>query len=309
MGQTHDHHHGDYYVEQLCTIGICLGLGFICTKLFLAQYGLLGVPQRKILNLLLVGRLHPFVLSGGIILLALVAVRAVAVWVAAGHLGKKPRPVSVSDHEDHPHEVCEHEHEHREACGHDAEACCGHEHAWSPWRYAVLLLPVVLFFLDHPNESYATLGSKGVKVGEVSSDVGAVADTGVDFQVGFQELERAAYTSESRNVYQGKTVELIGQYVPGANDWTFGLVRYKMNCCAADAIPLSALTMLDRSSTEKLPADLGGKWVKVQGQVQFRERRDRPGIYLTVVLVRPTAERPLSKLVEKIGQPDSYFLY
>src|SRR5262249_12016728 len=30
-------------------------------------------------------------------------------------------------------------------CGH------GHEHGWNPWRYIVLLLPIVLYFLGLPN--------------------------------------------------------------------------------------------------------------------------------------------------------------
>lgn len=89
---------------------------------------------------------------------------------------------------DHHHEhagACNHDHhhhEHGEACGHDhdhdhAHGCsephvhgpaCDHDHAWAPWRYAVILLPVVLFFLNMPNSplNLAQLG--------IASDVGDV---------------------------------------------------------------------------------------------------------------------------------------
>jgi hypothetical protein len=235
------------------------------------------------------------------------------VWFTAGQQGEKAE--ASGDCRNEHHETCPHNHEHTEAANHAPAGCCpgehaeGHGHTWSPWRYVVLLLPVVLYFLNLPNEGFALAGNKGVKLGEIAGDIGALADKGADYQVGFLELERASYTPESRRYYEGKTVELIGQYAPGPSEQTFGLVRYKMNCCAADAIPLSALTMLDPKSPEKLPAGLQGKWVKVQGQVQFRERRDRLGVYQTVVLVQPTPERPLHKLVEPIGQPDSPFLY
>jgi uncharacterized membrane protein YcgQ (UPF0703/DUF1980 family) len=137
----------------------------------------------------------------------------------------------------------------------------------------------------------------------------AVADKGFDFSVGFQQLQQASATPESRQYYEGKTVQLVGRYLPGANDTTFGLVRYKMNCCAADAIPLSALIMLDPRSSQKLPPDLPGQWVQVRGQVQFWQRRDKPGVFATVVLVQPTPEHSLDDQVKRVRRPDNIYLY
>jgi hypothetical protein len=293
----HEHDHGAYYTEQLCTIGICGALGGIAVMLCM---------RPKILNLLIVERFHPFLLAGGIALVVLVLIRAAAVWFEAGRR--------------HTHEHHAHDHDHGSAAGHShehGESCChdhdhghahDHDHAWSPWRYVVLLLPVVLYFLNLPNEGFAFVGKKPLAA-EVDMGGGEVGHKKPDFQMGFLELERASYTPESRDVQQGKTVRLQGQYVPGSNDKTFGLVRYKMNCCAADAIPLSALILLDPEATEKLPQGLSGKWVEVTGQLQFRERRDRPGVFVTVVLVGSPELQEFGTPVRTIDQPDTPFLY
>ena len=131
-----------------------------------------------------------------------------------------------------------------------------------------------------------------------------VADKGEDLGVTFVQLQMAAMYPENRQFYEGKTVRLTGRYV-GDSDSRFTLVRYKMTCCAADAIPLDAVIMLDpkSKSKEKLDPDkLRNSWVQVTGRVQFVQRTDRPGEFATALMLL-TEDKPLSELV-KVVPPD-----
>ena len=231
----HDHHHEDraaYYLEQLCTIGICGAVAGVSLMMW----------YRGLLGLLLNQFFHPFVLWSGIVLLILVAIQAVAVWCSVD------QPTAGHDH-DHEHDHC-HDHEHGHCHDHDhvhahavaatpalaaapahdhdpehghchdhdhthaqastapapAAAAPGHDHdhGWAPWRYAVLLLPITLFFLDLPNQSFSA--------GYVSRQGrgGQLADTSIipmerkdEIPLRFQELEQAAYSQQQRDYYEG----------------------------------------------------------------------------------------------------------
>jgi hypothetical protein len=328
MGHTHHHDDGSYYMEQVCTIVISGLLGLVAILLY---------TSGKI-NLLLNPKLHWTVLAGGIALLILVAVRALAVWLPA----LTGRAAAAHDHEhahDHDHGQCGHDHGHDHGeCGHDHAhdhhhdhgACDhdhghdhdhehahaagvphshgegnggaapddhGHDHGWAPWRYAVLMLPVVLFFLNLPNEGFRTLEAADVQGLDQKKE--KVADKGFDPELGFRELEGAAYSQEKRDYFEGKTVRLKGQFAPSSSDSVFSLVRFKINCCAADAIPLSAVIMIDPDSKEKLdPAQYVGRWVEVTGQVQFRTReKNGKEEWLTVIVVKPDQDHALADLI------------
>jgi hypothetical protein len=320
MGHTHHHEDdGSYYMEQVCTIIISGLLGLVAVYLYTSGQ----------LKLLLNEKLHWTVLAGGIALVLLAAVRALAVWVPA-----VCRQAAEHDHEHghcdhdhahdhhHDHEHCHHDHDHDHAhdhavtagapdhghaagvphsheeehagAGHDPNH--GHEHGWAPWRYAVLMLPVVvLFFPGLPNG----FSVGGADVQGVDQKAEQVADKGFDPELGFRELEGAAYSQERRDLYEGKTVRLKGQFAPSGNDRMFSLVRFKINCCAADAIPLSAVIMIDPDSKETLnPAQYAGRWVEVTGQVQFRSReKNGREEWVTVIMVRPDKDHPLSSLI------------
>src|SRR5262249_49128629 len=61
------------------------------------------------------------------------------------------------DHGHHHHEPCDHDHahcDHEHAHSHDAVHTHDHDpqHAWAPWRYTVLMLPVVLYLLNLPSK-------------------------------------------------------------------------------------------------------------------------------------------------------------
>jgi uncharacterized membrane protein YraQ (UPF0718 family) len=114
--------------------------------------------------------------------------------------------------------------------------------------------------------------------------------------VNFLQLEMAATTAEQRHFYAGKQVRLVGRFVP-IDDRRFTLVRYKINCCTADAIPLKAIVIIDSRSPDKLPVHLlQNKWVFAQGRVQFLQE---PGtdVYHTAIILSPTPEKPLSEFV------------
>ena len=197
MAHAHDHSHGDHRIEQICTLVISGLLGLVCILLW----------EKKGLDLILAKQFHLPVLLGGIGLLALVAVSALMSLVTskshahggegagcdghghcdhdhveAGHEHHHHDHDHAHDHE-HTHEHGhEHEHVHGAACDHEhshghehatvAADDHGHDHGWNPWRYIVLLLPVVLYFLNLPNGGFsAGYMMRGMHTGELDSAV------------------------------------------------------------------------------------------------------------------------------------------
>ena len=138
----------------------------------------------------------------------------------------------------------------------------------------------------------------------------AVADKGEDLSITFMQLQMASLYPENRAFYEGKTVKLVGQYV-GDTDSRFTLVRYAVRCCAADAVPVNAVIMLDpnAASKEKLdPEKLRGKWVEVTGRVEFVKRAGKADEYVTALLITPTKDRPLKDMVKEVPAPADPFL-
>jgi hypothetical protein len=334
---AHEHHHHDdaaYYTEQLCTIGITALIGLVSVMLY----------RNGQLNLLLAKKLQWTVLAGGIALLALAAVRGIALWMAAGrnraaghnhaHDHDHGHSHDHAHHHDHDHEHCDHhhhdhDHEHAvtEAPGHDHGVAHHHEpgpdpvhaghdhghdhdHSFNVLRYIILLIPVVLFFLGLPNEGFQIRAAEDV--GQIGDTIGdgkarAKGSDAAPVGLGFLELAGAAYDPERRELYEGKLARLKGQFQSAGSDRYFSLVRYKMTCCMADAIPLPLIIMIDPASGEHVnPGAYQGKWVEVTGQVQFRDRvRNGQKEPVTVLLVRPDKDHPLEKLVEPTNPDNS----
>jgi hypothetical protein len=319
MAHEHDAGDSNYYVEQLCTIGVCGVLGTVAILLY-TQDQLWWLRDQ----------LRWTVLAGGIALVAVTAVRGLAVWIAVGKRPPAHDHEHVHDH-DHEHGHCDHDHVHGHDHNHDHDhepALAGahehshdhgnghdhgHNHGWGPWRYAVLLLPIVLYFLGLPNEGFSIGGQQSIEVGQFDDVATAERSKGLEGfggELSFRELEGAAYSPERRSLYEGKTYKLKGQFAPSGNDSMFTLVRFKINCCAADAVPVPAVIMIDPSSKEKLDvAAYQGKWVEVTGQVQFRTRKlGGREEWVTVVVVRPDEKHPLSKLIEPTEPDRSPFI-
>jgi hypothetical protein len=288
---AHEHSHPkdvNYYLEQICTIAICGALAGVAIMLY----------RNDILRFILADKFHLWVLVGGIALLTLVVIRAVTLWLSA-----EPGHTHACDHA-HAHKHgdahdCDHNHDEVEA------QCHGHDHSWNPWRFAVLLLPVVLFFLNLPNQGFShvsgnisadqvelhtstafSLGAEAVGMASplsgaapLSAAAAILAGTaqGDVLSLEFRELEQAAYHPGQRDFYQGKRAEIRGQFAPSTSPKMFTLVRLKITCCGADAVQLRVLIVSPEDVRKQR-----GQWVKVRGTIQFAKRKDRDE-YVTIL--------------------------
>jgi hypothetical protein len=233
MTSCHDHSHAysAYYLEQLCTIGVCGTLGLVAVMLY----------YQRFLNFMLAPFLHPYVLGSGWVLIGLAGFRTVLMWSSRGH---------------HHH---------------------GHDHSWGPWRYGVLCLPIMLYFLGLPNQGFSS--AKAVEVEDIDHPV---VDQGGDvIHLDFLDLERWAYDETQRNWSEGRNGELKGQFAPGKSSEVFGLVRFKIISCICDAIRLD-VAILSPNGIGKIKP---GAWVQVTGQIQYRKRKGRDE-YVPVLKVR-----------------------
>jgi hypothetical protein len=330
MAHDHHHHHhhedqSEYFLEQIFTIALCGAIGAV-TILWYVKGGM---------GLFIVPSLQPVVLAGGIGLLVLVAIRAASVWFSV----KEPASVAVHDHDhdccdhghshDHDHEHAHgivaassggtgaevlaapvhhhhhhhHDHEHGHSHGHTGTFGHehGHDHGWAPWRYVVLLLPVVLYFLHLPNDGFNNVFAKPVSTDDLDVGKGG-ASKGTSTEIGFRELEEAALYPQRRADLEGLTVYLKGRFL-GDDDRKFTLIRYKMTCCAADATPLNAVIMLNPDSPERIkPSQYRNKWVQVTGRIQFLNRRGT-NQYVPALILDATKEKPVDEFV-KVVPPD-----
>jgi uncharacterized repeat protein (TIGR03943 family) len=91
-------------------------------------------------------------------------------------------------------------------------------------------------------------------------------------------------TEESlRKMFSGKTIEVIGQFLPGSDKSEFKIVRMFIVCCAADARPISVPV---KAQGPVSVADMS--WVKVIGQPEFVANGDRTKVVLKAAQVQPT---------------------
>ncbi len=395
MSHTHSEDRTSYYLEQLCAIGFCGMLGGVAIMLY----------QQNLLEFILAKKLHVYVLSSGVAIVALVTLRAMFLWRSVG----QTQPTHTHEPE-HEHEHCDdHGHDHGHDPHHDHEQDCdhyhgpehshshvhvqghshshgdghGHDHSWKPWRYIVLLFPVVLYFIvpngglspsmasinptefgsgvagklvantgmrlskaatDEPLQIVAitrdgpaekaglrvedvirqiirTADSEGKPLatpelilakdlslddavaklaGPPGSNVGLTVDRkdgdpltteitrradiiGLDFK----ELERASYTADTRSYYKGKIGRITGQFVPGRNDKMFSLARFKITCCAPDAIQLNVIIMLDRNSSGSVGHVKDKQWVQVTGEIDFLKKLNRDEYIAALIVASP----------------------
>jgi hypothetical protein len=103
----------------------------------------------------------------------------------------------------------------------------------------------------------------------------------------FRALQGAAYTPSSRQYYEGKVVQLIGQYAQGSNDRTFTLVRFKITCCAADAQQLNVIIALDPQAAGNLSHIKPLEWVKVTGRITFYKLKTRDEYVTGMIVASP----------------------
>ena len=136
-----------------------------------------------------------------------------------------------------------------------------------------------------PQQSAATAAEDYVPRGKSGNVLAQVTD-----------LLYAAQDSSLRPVFQGKTIEMIGQLMPdnanNASGGRFKLVRMLMVCCAADARPVAVL--VDAGGATKIPEM---SWVRVTGKATFPTEGGR-----MIAVVRASS-------VEMTDPPEETMLY
>ncbi len=332
MAHAHDHAHGHghdqgaHYIDQLCAVAIAGTLGVITVVLW--TQGALNIVTEFFQNTLLAGGIALIVVAA---VRAVFLWQEVGRPAQAGHEhahehahdhGHVHGPGCSHDHgpEKAPGTVGlpvvttppghDHDHVHGPGCSHDhaaeAKAPAGeggeaaeghghdHGHGWAPVRYAVLLLPITLFFLGMPNVVFnqtfntriAQLTSGGLpslpavwffgvkpnpdavlNVEFKGGDSQVAAKGGDELHLHFKELTVVASDPDRRSYYEGRTGLIKGQFVRSADDKVFQLVRMKITCCAADAVPLRVPMVCKEPVTGINPYE----WVQVKGLITFRE--------------------------------------
>jgi hypothetical protein len=284
---AHDYQHESanaYYVEQLLTITVCGALGGIMALMYfngMVRY-LFGSNEVQ----------YQRVLFGGAALLAVVVVRAGYVWFSTG---------AQRTTDNHTHAGC-----HHGGCGdelnpHGQSHAHGHDHGHRPWRFLLLGLPVVLFYLGLPNDGIR--GGYDRKLTEeewkeLQAQSVNAKGAGVQ-QITFKQLEQTARNPDARRELTGQTIRLTGQYV-GDDPSQFSLVRYKVGCCPADAIPVPVKIAINpqvRHQFQLDPEPYQHRWVAVTGRLFFVRVNNE---FHSQVLLWPDENTPPFKLIEII---------
>jgi uncharacterized repeat protein (TIGR03943 family) len=204
---------------------------------------------------------------------------------------------SCCGHDHSPHAqgeaCCGHDHHHEHAAG-----CCGHDHDDRKLRIVpalILIVPLLVAATVSPSQFGATVvanrgfvqniqdlpgyqpyfepalptedGSAGPTETKPSSsylprnEAGQITAQTVD-------LLYAAEEPAMREDFDGKEVEMIGQYMPAKENNPkgnrFNLVRMFVMCCAADARPVAVSV-----ETDQMPQTSEMSWVKVVGKATF----------------------------------------
>jgi uncharacterized repeat protein (TIGR03943 family) len=296
---AHDHEHpknATYFLDQLCTVATCGLLGMIAILMYRAS----GPQGQSKLSYILAPQFFIYVLLGGITVVALVVIRAITLWQQAkevrantcthdhSHDHVHDHSHDHHHHHDHDHGHEHHHHDHTHAHGHE------HDHGWTPARYAVLMLPIMLYFFNLPNSSFsADYMKRELTDNPLEATTKDVADRG-SIALGFKELTNAAFFPQERAELEGKTGSLSGMFSRRRSDKEFTLYRVKINCCAADAIPVGVVIVSDENITQVTD----GQWVEVSGQIQFLKEVGKDK-YTPVLKLKSRDQ------VKKIAKPSS----
>jgi uncharacterized membrane protein YcgQ (UPF0703/DUF1980 family) len=103
--------------------------------------------------------------------------------------------------------------------------------------------------------------------------------------VPFKKLEQLARSDVDRQEYNGKKVQVVGQFAPSGNPRVFSLARLQIQCCGADAVQLN-VPIVCREAVRGFKKE---DWVRVTGRIEFRQQQGRQGVYMTVLVVNRVA--------------------
>jgi hypothetical protein len=290
MPHSHDRGTGGNLAEQICAVIACGALGAVALTLWIIPDSLtfLGLQFQAPLGN---AWLSP-ILWGGLTAVALASIHAIRVSSEVGRfisdwaLDLRAR---VRSKHDWVHEL-----------SHNQK--CSHCQSWAPSRYVILMIPVCLYWFG----LVPAAASYHVAIDIQFDGTGpSVSAKGGEIIQGFFELGRAAATEESRKYYEGRTAHVVGQ-VTNLGSQRFGLVRYKISCCAADAVALHLRVDVAYEASEDNPPDLAerlsGKWAEITGLIQFRKLHDSEE-YVTVVKAQ-------AKDIRAFSNPPKYpFVY
>lgn len=191
---------------------------------------------------------------------------------------------------DHEH-VQAHAHGHSHAGhSHAGHSHADHDHAWAPWRYVVMMIPVILFLLGLPNKgpkaqaanvdmskdlirqasmtaTWLAMGPPSLEQLMMAQGASRRRSNDVAKEIDFKTLEGAAALPGLREFWTGKVVKVRGQFVPdrrGSNR-VFSLARFRIQCCGADAVQLNVPMV----ATEPIDHVRLNDWIRVTGEVEF----------------------------------------
>ncbi|HYV39194.1 MAG TPA: hypothetical protein VE988_26135, partial [Gemmataceae bacterium] len=207
----HSHDTDTYYLDQLCMVGITGAFAGICLTLYFFNTDMLKLLLQDDFHPLILAAgvtLLIVTLVRAAVLWRAAGKKSAA--HVHDHAHEHHHHDHAHDHHDHAHcdhdhhhehvEAHDHHHHHGEACGHDHhhehiqpavatyhspalpmvahdhghahDSDDGHDHGWAPWRYVVLLVPMMLFLLGLPNKAMP-LGNPGT--GDVSQEAAQAA--------------------------------------------------------------------------------------------------------------------------------------
>jgi uncharacterized repeat protein (TIGR03943 family) len=86
-----------------------------------------------------------------------------------------------------------------------------------------------------------------------------------------------------RKMFADKTIEVVGQFLPGSSANQFKLVRMFIVCCAADARPIAVPVQVSAP-----PSTTEMAWVKVTGKAVYAKNGDRIHVQLNADKVEAT---------------------
>ena len=121
----------------------------------------------------------------------------------------------------------------------------------------------------------------GAHINEVMSEPGDLprAEDG-NAALEVTDLLYAETQEPLRKTITGKTVEVVGQFIPGATNDQFKLVRMFIWCCAADARPIYVPVEVSE------PVDVSDmEWVKVTGTAEFSTNKGQTHVVLKAASV------------------------
>lgn len=318
MGHEHDHAHGhghdeNYYLDQLCTVavsGLLAGAGLLAwSNDIFGKFSILA-PQ-----------FNTWVLFGSVGLMGLAVIRGATLWT---QVGKRKAAHAEHDHGHHHHHGHEHHHHHEHGHAHEHGPDCahgdhqgdhdhahghpdhahdrkhthgpdhvhddGHSHGFAPWRYAVLLLPLMLSaLLLYYHYAGFSLAFSTDRLTQGLSKEGEVDASGANATVKDDKVIHPllsdmlvwASTETGREKNEGRRAVLRGLYLP-LNDKQCTLFRMKITCCASDMIPSGVRIVAPDNLPKNIPA---GEKLEATGVIQFLKPKDKDQ-YIPVLILQ-----------------------